>query len=209
MILDKETVTELCENALARHISYRLTLKSLRLPIGDAHDAARAITKTWSVPRMTHFWRASREPNQFRAHRWWARALDVRRAEIERWSQQLRATTIEAVDPSGAIVRVRLFRGGVEHLSRNNSKEYGNGGCAINLGRDARTTLEAAESVVVTTEKQTETAAENYCGALAVQQGADLPANEASTSDRIARAQAAINGARGQQLLLLPGKVAS
>ncbi len=204
MIPDKETAAELCENALARHISYRLMLKAQRLPVGDAHEVAKAITKTWSRERMTHFWLASKKPNTFVPHREWAHALKVRRAEVERWSQQLRALAIEAVDPSGAVAQVRLFRGGIEHLSRNHSKEYGNGGCAINLGRDARTTLEAAESVVATTEKQTETCAENYVGALAVKQGADLPVSDASTADRVTRAASAIRGARGEQLALVP-----
>ncbi len=203
MIFDKNTITELCENAIARHISYRLALKSYRLPIGDAHDAARSIIKNWSVQRMTHFWRASKEPNQFRPHRWWAHELKVRRAEIERWSQQLRAIDVEAVDADGKAVTVRLFRKGVEHLSRNNSKDFGGGGCAVNLGREARTTLEAAESVIVSTEKQTETNADNYVGAMHTKQGDDLPANE-SAPDRIANARETIRGARGEQLSLVP-----
>lgn len=201
MILDKHTIAELCENAIARHISYRLTFKGLRLPIGDAHDAARSVMKTWSAERMAHLWRASKEPNVFRAHRWWAHELKVRREEIERWSQQLRALAIDAVDANGELVRVRLFRTGVEHLSRNNSKDYGAGGCAINLGRDARTTFEAAESVVVSTEKQTVASADNYVGALRTKQGADLPANETSVADRVADA---IRGAKGEQLSLVP-----
>lgn len=203
MIIDTSFISQACENALARHISYRLALPGLHLPRGDAMDAARIVMRTWPRERMLHFLRASKEPNQFRSHRFWAHELNVRPDAVERWSQQLRDVELVAADANGAVIGVRLFRSGVEHLSRNNSKEYGPGGCAINLGRDARTTLDAAESVATSTERQVETNVDNYLGALAVRQGADLPAATASTSDRVSRAASAIRGVRGEQLSLV------